>query len=661
MQQLMQKVTHYMQNSQFVKALTLCNNILSSGNNHPQIHMMKAICLGNTSHLEEACEIFENLIAHFPKNPEIFYNFALILQENNDLNRACKNYIQCLKINPNHFSAWNNLGIIYRLQKQHDLALDAFIKSHRLQPNNIEYIRNLANQYYLTHQYLKCIDLLYPLFDTPNRVTEDDFVIGTDSLYKIRDMPQAQSLYKLGLQLFPKNKDLLNIAGLIETDNKKYKIAENLISQAVAIDPSNLEFNTNLLTAQSHIEKHSSSIVSAILTLIKNHKDTIQVYEFSSALLDSLNKSKELKKTLSAGLKINSLNPYLLFYKAKLKNRRKKYNKALKLLKLAEKNSSNAKLTIDINYERTRTLDKIKDFKKAWKAIIKTNKLNENYLVRPLTNKSLVEQANTLTYDFNKNFSLMTQLPSWKSYPKLVFVIGFPRSGTTLIEKILSAHPKTQILEETNAINEIYLDINKLNGESFFQKLYSLNSIQVKSLHDQYLNNLTHYINWDNESIVIDKMPMNSNHLALIHHLFPEAKILFMARHPIDVCISCLMQDMLQVFSFDEAASVYNSYMQVFDNYKKHLKLNLIEIKYESLVEDMHKQIMKVLDFIDLKWHENIELFYDKSTPANTPSYHQVNQPIYQQAKFRYKNYLPFIESKTNKLDKWINYFNYKI
>lgn len=661
MQSAIQQTIYLMESEQYDKALNACNELINSGYNHPKIFMIKAIALGKTNDFTSSQNIFNQLINSFPKNAELYYNYALILQENNQEQMALKNYEYCISLNQNHLSAINNLGVIKLIFNQVDDAKFYFEKALKIQPNNLEYTRNLANACFQLKQYSQSIKLLIKIVET-RLVEEPDYILLIDSLHKNNELIKARHYYQEANSKFKNNAEILNLAGLIETDNKKYKQALIFTTKAVELDKSNLEFQINQITAESHVQLDQSIIIKKLKKLCKNYQRKANAFEFAASLCESLSDLKNTKKFLAKGFLVETNNPSLLLIKARLLSRKKKYKKSIKCLKNAINFSKSTQTKIDVTYELARTYDKTDNYKKAWKNILIANRLNQTLLVHNKVDNQFTIDSNKLITDFKENFNPIHKTPTENEKqhkPKLAFIVGFPRSGTTLIERILQAHPQIKVLEETNAINELYLKVDQLKGRSYFDKLNSLTARQIQDLRKTYMDGISDYVKWGGNETIIDKMPMNGTQLALINTLFPKAKIIFAIRHPVDVCLSCLMQNMLQVFSMNSAASVYDTYMQLVSAYTDNIKLNIFTIKYEELVADMPKQARGMLDYLELDWKDEINEFYQNKSLVNTPSYEQVSQPIYQKSKYRFKHYIKYIENDLKPLKKWVKQFGY--
>ena len=156
--------------------------------------------------------------------------------------------------------------------------------------------------------------------------------------------------------------------------------------------------------------------------------------------------------------------------------------------------------------------------------------------------------------------------------------------------------------------------------------------------------------------------------LPLINLLFPNSKIIFTHRNPYDTVLSCFQQSfepnnaMSNFRSIDSASKIYDLTMSIWLDYKKKLKINYITSKYEDLIEDFDSHILKVLNFLDVTWHENIKNYRNtanKRGKINTPSSSQVVQPLYKSSIAKWKNYENYFTYSKKYLGKWKNYFNY--
>ena len=248
-----------------------------------------------------------------------------------------------------------------------------------------------------------------------------------------------------------------------------------------------------------------------------------------------------------------------------------------------------------------------------------------------------------------------------------VFLIGFPRSGTTLLDTILRTHNSIEVIEEKllvdNLIDQLkdYIDNNLLN-------LNSIEKNTIQKLRDLYFKKREALVVSKNNSIVVDKLPLNIIYIAELKKIFPKAKFIFALRHPSDVVLSCFMQPFLpneamsNFYNLKDTSDFYDLVMNLWDKYEKNLNIDLHIIKYEDVVDNFDVSIKKLLRFLNLDWTDELKNFYltaSKRGMINTPSYNQVNTPLYKKSVLRWKNYSDKFDDINLKLEKWIKKFEY--
>jgi len=168
--------------------------------------------------------------------------------------------------------------------------------------------------------------------------------------------------------------------------------------------------------------------------------------------------------------------------------------------------------------------------------------------------------------------------------------------------------------------------------------------------------------------ILIDKFPFQTVCLPLINLLFPDSKIIFTHRNPYDTVLSCFQQSfepnnaMANFRSIESASRIYDLTMSFWLDYKEKLKLKYVTSKYEDLIEDFDQHILKILNFLDVSWDENIKNYRNTAHERgkiNTPSSSQVVQPLYKSSIGKWKNYENYFKDSDQYLKKWISYFKY--
>ena len=171
------------------------------------------------------------------------------------------------------------------------------------------------------------------------------------------------------------------------------------------------------------------------------------------------------------------------------------------------------------------------------------------------------------------------------------------------------------------------------------------------------------------ESIVIDKLPLNIIHTPLIHQLFPDARFILALRHPLDAVLSCWMQNfkindvMANLVDLKRTVDMYCAVMETFKICREKYVLDVYEIAYEGLISDVEKEITSLLKFLGADWERQMTDYQQTAVERgkiNTPSYSQVVQPLYANAKFRWLNYQEQLSELLPKIEPWIREFGYQ-
>lgn len=245
-----------------------------------------------------------------------------------------------------------------------------------------------------------------------------------------------------------------------------------------------------------------------------------------------------------------------------------------------------------------------------------------------------------------------------------VFLVGFPRSGTTLTERMLSTHSEISCVEEQDTLGPILQHF--VAGPEALTALSQLDDAQVEAWRRMYFEQVDKHA--DRSKLVVDKMPMDSLYLGLIYRFFPNAKIIFALRDPRDVVLSCFMQSfalneaMRHFLSIDDTTRYYAASMRLATLYLDTTPLPIRLHSYEDLVQDTENQAQALFKFLELPWQPEVLNFHQHSDQKviNTPSYSQVSQPVYTGSMARWKRYEQHLAPYMHRLAPFIQRFGYE-
>lgn len=256
------------------------------------------------------------------------------------------------------------------------------------------------------------------------------------------------------------------------------------------------------------------------------------------------------------------------------------------------------------------------------------------------------------------------EVARWASPPEdglesPVFLVGFPRSGTTLVEQMLISHPRFVSTDELPLLHGTKARIPSLVGgrEDYASTLRALTTEHIGELRRVYWERARRAMGdaLDGRRLV-DKQPLNLIELPMVRLLFPDAKIVLTRRDPRDTCLSCFFQDfyrgMPHFFDLGATCAFFESAMLLLRQYRETLGLDILEVGYEDLVREPEAGARAILEFLGEPWNEGVLAFHEtrRRRYVTTPSYEDVTRPVYTSSVGRWKNYAPALAPHMDRL-----------
>ncbi|HTH46138.1 MAG TPA: sulfotransferase [Candidatus Limnocylindria bacterium] len=247
-----------------------------------------------------------------------------------------------------------------------------------------------------------------------------------------------------------------------------------------------------------------------------------------------------------------------------------------------------------------------------------------------------------------------------EAIPRLAFLGGHPRSGTTLLEQILDAHPGVAALDEPMAFQDVL--------QPAFFKSAELSSPRLNTLRQLYFQTLRHELGPAGEGkLLVDKNPSPTARLPLWLRVFPELKVIIALRDPRDVVLSCYFQNIplnatnVNFLSLERLAKHYADLMDIWLAVREWAGFSWLETRYEDTVADMEKEGRRITEFLGLTWHEQQARFYEKSSKKQlySPTYQDVTRPVYSRSVARWRAYERHLAPILPALENYCRVFNY--
>jgi len=413
------------------------------------------------------------------------------------------------------------------------------------------------------------------------------------SYHKLEKFAEAEELFLRGLELDPKYINILNNIGNLKKDL-------NLVDEAINYYKKSLTIKNNIL---------------------ETHFNLASIYQSSG----EFEKSREhLKKTLEINPNFAEADRVLSLIT--------KYEKNNEHFKIMLKKVSNSKLDkknlYHLHFGLGKCYEDIKDYENAFFHFNKGNSLKKE-----TTNYNV--QEDITKFEKIKNiFKNYKNLKIKKNKRKIIFILGMPRSGTSLAEQIISSHNSVfgggELPFIPSIINKNFLEDKNLKK---FNEINDLENKLGKS-QDQYL---TYASSLDNsEKSFTDKTPLNFRYIGFLINIFPNIKIINCKRNPVDICWSNFKNYFAGKINFsnnlEDLAEYYNQYESIMKFWKKHFSDNIYDLNYENLVNSSEKEIKNLIKFCELSWDPNCLKHYKNKRMIKTVSFNQARKPIYKSA-----------------------------
>ncbi|MHA1544232.1 MAG: tetratricopeptide repeat-containing sulfotransferase family protein [Alphaproteobacteria bacterium] len=398
-------------------------------------------------------------------------------------------------------------------------------------------------------------------------------------------------------------------------------------------------------------------------------RPTLEAYRDLAALYERTNDLARAETFARANLQNAPDEPSLNLIMANCDNRRGDIDKAhtryIKILELAEQNP----IKVEAKNQIGRILDKQGNIEGAYENFVAAKELlkkDENIGIIDI--KTQHQNLRTMTaMNWRQKTPAPPPPPAGFAPGQLVFFIGFPRSGTTLLQEVLDRHDQIVVTAEEPTLRKV-IDMMEAFKGGYPASLQTLTPELIKDLRALYFYQANNFAKFDETTTLVDKMPMNLMQVPLILTIFPEAKIIFALRHPKAAIMSCLMQNfrlnnaMVNMTGLNEITTFYALVMGMWKKIASEREIPVHYIKYENLVADMEAETKKLTKFLGLPWTAEM-MDYAKGARTKglikTPSYHQVVQPVYTTSLEKWRLYNKYFEPFEDRLKPFYELFGY--
>jgi tetratricopeptide (TPR) repeat protein len=635
----------------FEDGLRLIKNNLSSKPDHMDSLYLAAVCSRYLKRYTDAESYLKKLLSIAPDMGRAYQELAHLNRDKGNKVQSIGYYRQATEHNPALLASWNELHKFSlesnnRLSAKHALEKIEHLKSL---PNILLHINQIFNEGNIKEAEKKCREFL-----TVNPTNTHAMSILSDIASRLGHLNDAEFLLESAVKLNPNDSEIRKKYLLIL--RKRQKFTKTMEQADILIErfPDNLSFQ-----AQKAIEVMQNG----------DHEESIRLLDkiLKKAPLDpnTLTAKGHAEKTL--GKTNDAIHSYQSAYNSKHDHGEAYFSLAnLKTYKFDDEEIQQMKnqlKRVDISIsDRTyfhfalaQACEAIEDYDEAFTQLDSGNHIRKQQTKYSIDrmNEEIQAQIDVCDKEF---FDQMGSGGINTNEP--IFILGLPRAGSTLIEQILASH---SMIDGTLELPNILTMAQDLRGEDIYGTLgkypgsmKNLSSDERKEMGNRFITDTR--MHRDNAPMFTDKMPNNFRHIALIHLIMPNAKIIDARRYPLDCCFSMFKQLFAQgqefTYGLKEAGSYYSSYVKLMNHWDNVLPGKILTVNNEDVIDDLEGQVRRLLNFLEIPFEQNCISFHETDRSVRTASSEQVRQPINKKGQGRWKPYAEHLKPLMNSLDK---------
>ena len=662
-----ERALEFYQSGKLLSAERLTKKVLRHHPQQPDCRHLLGLIAFQKGKFDQAVRQIHQAVSTQPDNPTFLCNLGAAQLECGALSDAIASYEQAIVLRPNYPQALANLGLAYGQVGNLVKAEAALRRVIEVLPDDATAYFNLANC--LVEQGLEeqAIDAFKAALERNENYGEARSNLA--AVFRKRgDFARALEQLHEATNRDPDNYALrYNLANTFHQSGRLDAARDNYLA-AIEMDPANIEARINLAAVLVDLARPGKAI-ELYRACIATRPDDVPLRANLASLLEQVNLLAEAREHLDVGLGLVPHDARLRMLEARFKRRDGDPDGARVQLNELLTEPLPPDIEAEVAIELGGILDRIGVFADAFETVRRGHRavaaLEDRRYDLGEYRTRLVE--NGLWFDRERVSRASDAPPEMEEEP--IFFVGFPRSGTTLVEQILSSHPDVETSAEANVLASTieYAASIVGTGDPYPNLLADLSADQIVVLRDHYWRQAAN-LGWVPDRRWVDKLPLNIVHLGFVRWIFPRAKILVALRDPRDVAISCFMQSfrpnaaMAHFLDIATTADLYATVMELWLHFRDALSADWMTYRYEDLVADPEAVVRRIVEHLDLAWTDDI---LDHSVEAQrrviaTPSYADVTQPIYARAVGRWHNYREQLAPVLPKLEPFVSAFGYE-
>lgn len=580
-------------------------------------------------------------VALDPNSAVALSNLGIAYYDEKNYEQAENCHKGALAMNPKLGCSLNNMGSIYKSLGKMQEAIAYYQEAIAVEPTFIEPLTNLATLFLEQHAFKQAVECSQQAIQLAPTSSEAYCNMGL-ALLGLDQYNSALLHFGKALQLKANYADAYYGIAKIYLCKNNFTESENHIQKALIINPKQAEYYQLLADIYHQQGNHTAALIQL------DH--ALSIYpELASSYLSKGNILMEigeiahaeeqfLKITQDSAIDTRLLANYCLVQLRKTELNNPYLKTLLTILDKIHEVSPHKQEYI--YFALGKCYDDMGEEKKAFSYYTRGCHLKRKRITYDMVDQihlthNIINIFTKSTIDYLRTFANSSDLP--------IFIVGMPRSGTTLVEQIIANHGNVYGAGELTYLNDLIQHPAGINHTLYYpENIPHLTPDIYHSITKKYLGYLQQF---SSDAIrIIDKMPQNFTAIGLIHALFPNAKIIHVKRNPIDTCLSCYTKLFTkgQDYSYDltELGQYYNCYEMMMNHWRSILPTHAwLDIHYEDIIQQTEIEAKRLIAYCDLPWDPACLTFYESKRTVRTASFIQVRQPVYTSSLNRWRRF----------------------
>jgi tetratricopeptide (TPR) repeat protein len=574
--------------------------------------------------INEALETLHRLEQQHPR-------FSLLYQERGhcyvsmrDAQRAIDAFSRGVSLNPALAASWSMLERLYRMTGEEKNAASAAEQAANLQRLPREVVR--AGSLFSDGELSIAENILRTYLLNAGNHFEALRLLGRIE-HRLNALDEAELLLGASLKLAPDYRAARLDYVRVLIDRQKYRQAHEEINILLGLEPANSDYLSMYAAACAGLGQHDSAI-PVYRQLLNASPESSELHVALGHSLKSIGRQKEAIESYQVAASLRQSFGDAYWSLANLKTYRFSQDE---IARMRSEEASPDVQPVDryhLCFALGKAYEDRNDYEESWQFYERGNRLKraEGRCDLDILEADTRNQIEVCATEF-----FAARAGAGVPDPDPIFIVGLPRSGSTLVEQILASHSQVEGTQELPDIQCMVLE-TKLADAAFED---------FRRLGERYIADTRAYR--CNKAFFIDKMPNNFRHIGLIHLILPNAKIIDVRREPMACCFSNLKQLFAKgqefAYGIDDIARYYRTYLDLMRHWDAALPGRILRVSYEDVVEDLEGNVRRILDFCGLKFDAGCVEFYKTERSVYTPSSEQVRQPIFHDGLTQWRNY----------------------